>query len=470
MAEPTSFRPCDEASGDAVPPAQKAAAVQESTGDPPDRFIPIRKSDVLAALVEQGTFTTDAERQKFQAFCETLASIFHYEYFAALERLRNDYYYFNPEIAPHPTMDADALEASYEDLLQSLEAVLARANFVELPHADIDEAHRRRSILRVKVTAPLDDFRDVRFYRRGHHREQFEVRGWFGLRRRKIEVEVYDDVVLLAATKSKTAAGAPRRSRSLDRRKIPPGAVLLKCFRNIASGDLNALFPNARVVLSRKDMLFLGLPALAGGIPILLKIYATITVLFLLLGFYFGVGAAMADSDTKTALAALSGLVALGGFVARQWVKYQRQSLKYQMELTDNIYYRNVNNNAGMFDYVIGAAEEQDCKEAFLAYHFLRVAAAPPTANELEARVEAWLKATFGIDVEFEVSDALAKLARLGLIERRGERLVVLPLEAAFAELRGVWDKFFGAKIFGAKISGAKISGAKIDEASHAAE
>ncbi len=110
-------------------------------------------------------------------------------------------------------MAADALEASYEDLLQSLEVVLARANFVELPHADIDAAHRRRSILRVKVTAPLDDFRDVRFYRRGRHREQFEVRDWFGLRRRKIDVEVYDDVVLLAATKTKTATdrGRPRR-------------------------------------------------------------------------------------------------------------------------------------------------------------------------------------------------------------------------------------------------------------------
>lgn len=467
MADSTSCRPSDEASGDAVSPAQKSSAqerpVQGSTGDPPDRFIPIRKSDIVTALVEQDAFATDAERQEFRAFCETLASIFHYEYFEKLERLRSDYYYFNPEIAPHPTMDADALEASYEDLLQSLETVLERANFVELPHADIDEAHRRRSILRVKVTAPLDDFRDVRFYRRGHHREQFEVRDWFGLRRRTIEVEVYDNVVLLAATKSKAAteaatkteAGAKRRPPSLSRRKIPPGAVLLKCFRNIASGDLNALFPNARVVLSRTDMLFLGIPALAGGIPILLKIYATITVLFLLLGFYFGVGAAMTDSDTKTALAALSGLVALGGFVARQWVKYQRQSLKYQMELTDNIYYRNVNNNAGMFDYVIGAAEEQDCKEAFLAYHFLRAAAAPPTASELEARVEAWLKARFGIDVEFEVSDALAKLARLGLIERRGERLVVLPLAAAFAELRGVWDKFFGVRI---------------DEAPHAAE
>ena len=58
----------------------------------------------------------------------------------------------------------------------------------------------------------------------------------------------------------------------------------------------------------------------------------------------------------------------------RQWLKYQRQSLMYQKELTDNIYFRNVNNNAGIFDSIIGAAEEQECKEAFLAYYFLSAA------------------------------------------------------------------------------------------------
>lgn len=442
MAEPMSQRPPDdEIAADGAPVRTLPGAAE----DTPDRFIPIRKSDIVAALIEQGMLSADAERQLFHAFCTTLASIFHYEYFSTLERLRDEYYYFNPEIAPHPTMDAPELERTYEDLLRSLEAVLVRANFVALPYADIDAAHRARSVLRVKVSTPLDDFRDVRFYRRGHHTEETEVGSWFGLRKRKVTVEVYDDVVLLAATKSKAAGGTARRSATLNRRILPPGAVLLKCFRNIASGDLTALFPNARVVLSRSDMLYLGVPALAGGIPILLKIYATITVLFVLLSFYFGIGAAVTDSDTKTALAALSGLVALGGFIARQWIKYKHQSLRYQMELNDNIYYRNVNNNAGMFDYVIGAAEEQDGKEAFLAYHFLHTAAAPPTAAELEALIEAWLKTTFNIALEFDVSDALVKLERLGLLERRGERLVVLPLDRAMAELQQNWNDLLAA-------------------------
>ena len=95
----------------------------------------------------------------------------------------------------------------------------------------------------------------------------------------------------------------------------------------------------------------------------------------------------------KTAFAAMSGLVALVGFLMRQWLRYQRQSLKYQKELTDNIYFRNVNNNAGIFDYMIGAAEEQECKEAFLAYYFLRTATTAPTQAELDARIEQWLAA-----------------------------------------------------------------------------
>ncbi len=190
-----------------------------------------------------GAFADDAERETFRRLCAMLASIYHYEYFAALERLRNDYYYFNPEIAPHAALDRGSVERCYADLVQTLDTVLKEANFVELPHAEIGEAHSRRTVLRVEVKAPLDDFREVRFYRRGRHREQFEVAEWFGLRRRKIEAEVYDDVVMLAAMKPRAEIGSRRELKALERRKMRPGSVLLKCFRNVASSDLNALFP-----------------------------------------------------------------------------------------------------------------------------------------------------------------------------------------------------------------------------------
>jgi len=412
-------------------------------GETFDRFVPVRKADLVAALLQDNTFADDVERDKFRRLCQMLGSIYHYEYFATLERLRHEYYYFNPEIVPHAGVDQALIERSYADIVRSLDNVLKDANFVELPHAAIGDAHRRRTLLRVEVSAELTDFREVRFYRRGRHTEQFEVSEWFGLRRRKIEAEVYDDVVLLAAMKSEPEIASRGELRALQRRKIRPGSLLLKYFRNVATGDLNALFPNARVVMSNSDRLVLGVPALAGGIPILIKLYTTITVLFLVLGFYLGVSASVEDEDLKIALAALGGLVALGGFILRQWVKYQRQSLKYQIELTDNIYYRNVNNNAGIFDYVIGAAEEQECKRAFLCYHFLRTASPAPTADELGSRIDAWFRTTFGVDIDFKVGDALEKLDELGLIKRDGERLFVSPLDAALAALHRLWDNFF---------------------------
>jgi hypothetical protein len=295
----------------------------------------------------------------------------------------------------------------------------------------------------VSLRAPVEEFREVRFFRRGHHQETFEIPRWFGLRRRKVEAMVYDDVVLMVAMKSEAALGAKASKKRRAQRKSRAGSVLIKYFRDIASADLNALFPNVEVVMSGFDKVLLGVPALAGGVPILLNLWSTITVLFLVVGFYLGISAAVEESQLKTALAAVSGLVALGGFIMTQWVKYQRQSLKHQKELADNVYYRNINNNAGIFDYIIGAAEEQECKEAFLAYYFLSTAASPPTETELDQRIEKWLQDTFSVDIDFEVDDALAKLDRLELLRRDGDRLSVPPPADALVRLDYHWDNYF---------------------------
>jgi hypothetical protein len=78
--------------------------------------------------------------------------------------------------------------------------------------------------------------------------------------------------------------------------KVRDGAVLFKYFRHIARADLKALFPNARVVRSLFDHLTLGVPAIIGGVPILLKLASTLTVLFLVAGFYLGVSGGIGDN------------------------------------------------------------------------------------------------------------------------------------------------------------------------------
>ena len=173
------------------------------------------------------------------------------------------------------------------------------------------------------------------------------------------------------------------------------------------------------------------------------KVLSTISVLFIVLGFYLGLRAAIDDAQLSGALAAAGALAALFGFLMTQWIKYERQSLKYQKQITDNVYFNNINNNAGIFDYIIGAAEEQECKEAFLAYFFLLTAEEPLNQEQLDARVEAWLMKNFGMDIDFEVDDAVAKLERLEVLRRDGDKLSVLGFDDALARLDYRWDNFF---------------------------
>src|SRR5262249_38162213 len=217
--------------------------------DERDQFIPIRKSDILDALVDHGHLTREAERERFHQVCRILGAIYHYEYFERLEDLRRDYYYFNPELDPHARFDAAMQDRAYKELIESFTAVLKGANFVEVPREEIERTHCESALVRVSLKTPLEEFREVRFFRRGHHHESFEVRHWFGLRHETIEAMVYDDVVLLVAMKPEAAIGSKRKKRRLARRKIRPGSVLIKYFRNIGRGDLNALFPNVQVVM-----------------------------------------------------------------------------------------------------------------------------------------------------------------------------------------------------------------------------
>ncbi len=406
------------------------------------RFVPVRKADLVDALMGGlGPVAAD----KFRRFAHLIGAIYHYEHFDRLETLRNDYYYFNPDLPHQTAVDPARLTRAHDELVATLVGVLGEAGFVALAPEEIARAHKERHTLKVAIELPADGYREVRFFRRGDHRETVEVARWFGLRKREVEIDVYDHLVLMVMVKRADEIRSPQLARRLAKSRLRPGTILIKHFRDVARSDLSMLFPDVRVVLSPFDMLSLGVPALAGGIPIILKLLPTLAVLFAVAAVYLGFAGTVQDDDMKKALAALSGLVALGGFLTRQWLKYQRESLKYHKEIADNVYFRNITNNASVLETIIGAAEEQECKEALLAYYFLATAAAPLTQGELEQRIEQWLRERFTLDVTFDIGAALAKLERLGLLRREGEKLAVPPLDAALQVLDRAWSNFFPA-------------------------
>jgi len=410
-----------------------------------DRVIRVRKTDLIDGLVAEGRLDA-AGQSAFRRLARGLGAVFHYQYFEELDRLREVYFHFDPELDPAGGGPAPDLDAAYRSLSDEIVRVLTEANFVEIAHDEIMRAFTEHARVRVKIKVSVEDYRDVRMFRRGHHTETIDVPIWLGLRKRQLDVVVYDDVVLMVATRP--GGITPAEARRLARikgggQKIRSGAVLFKYFRHIARGDLESLFPNVRVVMSLTDHLTLGVPALVGGVPILLKLASTLTVLFVVAGFYLGLSGTIRDNDTEQALAALSGLFALGAFLLRQWGNFHRQSLIHQKQLTDNVYYRNINNNSGIFTYLIGEAEDQDWKEALLAYYGLLTASGPLSREALEARVEDLLARLFGVAADFEIGAALARLKSLDLVSEAGGLLSVLPLRDALARLAREWQQFF---------------------------
>ncbi|MGF1501691.1 MAG: TMEM143 family protein [Paracoccaceae bacterium] len=412
-----------------VPAARRTPPEDES----PDRgrYIPLRKREILDAVAAMPEIS-ESDRAGLCQLAQRLALLFHIDFFKDREALKDLYVRFNPD-----QPGEGAVPAAPEDrarFVETLEAALVAANFRILPAEEIHTERDAAGRVSAQVRVPRDVFDEVRFYARGRRRTPIEVRRWFGLKREQVEVRVYDHVVFLAALLSEIP---PKRLRGT---RLRAGAIYLKLFRDIPHADLETLYPNARVVMGLKDKLILGVPALMGGIPILINILPALTVLFLVIGFYLGVTGRVEGDQTKQALAAISGLGALGGFLMRQWVKYERQKLKYQKQVAENAYFNNMNNNAGFFDYLVGASEDSEVKEAFLAYAFLHLSDRPLTRPDLDARIEAWLTERFEVDVDFEIEDAVGKLERFGLMTEDADgRLTALPLPDALARADAAW-------------------------------
>jgi hypothetical protein len=181
-----------------------------------------------------------------------------------------------------------------------------------------------------------------------------------------------------------------------------------------------------------RDKLWLGVPAVVGGVPIITKLAPALFAIAILLGLRHGA------VDYASLVAALGGLIGLGIFVVRQWDKFNSRKMLFLKMVSESLYFRNIDNNDGVLTRLIDEAEEEEHKEALLAYFFLlREEALTPA--ELDEKIEAWLHETFDVEVDFEIEDALAKLVRLELAREDGDRFTVVPLDQAVAAIRSRW-------------------------------
>lgn len=395
-----------------------------SPGTRREHFIPIRKADLIRLLAEDESLT-QTEQSEFRDLCRMLEATFHFEYHDELENLKEAYASFDPDrdtivneqLKLHS--DDDGLSALFEQLVTLLE----RANFRRLDQEEIEDTLNATSDWGVRLDVDFDVFERLEVYSRGEITARKTRRSLKTLyRQEETDVPIYQRLVLIF------------RLRDHDRlaAHCDIDAVTLKIFKNIPRVDLEMLLPGTRVCMTLFDRARILLPTASGVVMTVWKIINN--------------AAAMIASGVYGLLAFLGLVGGTLGYGVKSFFGYLRTKDKYQLNLTKNLYYQNLDNNAGVLFRLLDEVEEQEFREAILGYSLLRRCAPPHgwKADELDRRAEEFLREKLEIDVDFEVDDALHKLQRLGLTtEVSAGRFKAVSIEQALIQLDRAWDAYF---------------------------
>lgn len=390
-----------------------------------EHFIPMRKADLLTKLAADGAFSGH-ERAQFLELCRRLEAAFHYEYHERLEELKNAYAPFDPDadtLAIRQLSDGER-NALTPPLFEKFVELLERANFRRLSRTELEEAVDAASDWGLNLHVDFSIFQELEVFARGDVASRRDRRRWHKLYRlESVDVPVYQRLVIIFRLHPHKRMESQNNTRT----------VYIKIFKNIPKLDLDMLLPGSRVKMSLLDQGKIWFPTLTGVSLALYKIVQ---------------GALLVAYASVYGLVALLGLVGgTVGYGIKSFFGYLRTKDKHQLNLTRSLYYQNLDNNAGVLFRLIDEAEEQEFREAVLAYYLLRQEAGEAgwTEEHLDRQAEAWLLKATSMHVDFEVDDALAKLARLGLVESLpGNRLRAVSLDSALAHLSSAWiNKLF---------------------------
>jgi Protein of unknown function (DUF3754) len=405
------------------------------------RYIPFKKVDIVEMCINDAGLSPD-DAESFRGFCRILESLFHFEFHWQLEELKGYYAPFNPD-ADTRTIHIYTPEERREfqkKLVESLSSILNAANFEKVTGTDLKEALREESLFEVRLEVDFDDFDEVIFYRRGERRRRETLVKFFGLKKKPIEFTNYDRVVIYIKFKEAEYFQIKRRKNLY----FTPGSTLIKLFQNVPKADLEMLFPNSQVRMKTIDKVLIGVPAVISGTMIVAtKLGASILLIGALIAFWLGLAKEEVKIEQRHLVALALGLATLGGFIVKQINKFKNRKIKSMKALTESLYFKNLDNNAGVLHHLIDVAEEEEFKEAVLAYYFLLTADGDLTKSQLDAAVEQWFETKHGCRIDFEIADALHKLERLELVKRDGGIIDCKSLQEAKRHLDRIWDNYF---------------------------
>ena len=407
-------------------------------------FIPLRQADIRTALVEQHALE-GADLESFQQLCDRVAAVFHVENQATLLRLEETYELLDPDsqLMMLDSLGKQTIHDVGDQMIDQVSGLLFSAHYKRLTRKEIERAISVGWQWGVKLDVDFEIFDRLEIFARGYRKVDIHRRRWQkAFLRETIELPEFTRLIMVFRVKENLDD-----KKKKSRIKLDSSFVYLKTFKNIPESDVEILLPGSKVRLTKMDRAKILLPTLSGMAITIWKISRS--ALLLTLAFSWN--------------AIFGWVVLIGGSIGyffKSIMSYFRTKNDYQSGLTKNLYLKNLDNNLGVLYRILNEAEEQEVSEVILAYTALwkhpEFQTSGARFRQLDEAVEAFIKSSVyralddgtangeyehrAADVDFEVHDALGKLARLGLatVDRMGYWKAV-PIEQAIQTIAERW-------------------------------
>ncbi len=364
-----------------------------------DHFIPVSTSGLVHKIEQSGL------SEPHLKVIHLLRQVLAYRFYQRLIALKKQYQPFNPD---RELLLDEPLEGDAKSCINELRKLLLAANYSELNQRQIEIALEKTSPYGLEISINFDHFADIALFYRGKSNKSFQVRDWkhLFLKKRTVNLLRYQRLFLLIRYKDSASK---------------PG-IHLKLFKDILRPDLEMLFPNSQVRIKTFDKLKIGITGgggTAGGL------FATISKI-------------TAAVNPWTIVIAVTGFVML---IWRQISKIFIQKTRYMATLAQNLYFHNLDNNAGAITYLVDLARQEEIKEAILAYALLN-SRKITDKNELDNACEQWFMEHFDTQIDFDVSDAVDKLMQLKILDNDQWPLKCKPPSEISQQLSQQWQTF----------------------------
>ena len=389
-----------------------------------EHFIPVRRHELVDLLCADKGLSPE-DRGAVRQLSRLVTAMYHFQYNDRLERLKQAYAPFDPDsdCTSLVKWTAEQRQQHLDDLFTEFEALMERANFRQLKQDEIAHQTDEASEWGLVMDVDFGVFERLLVYARGEGIDKRTVRRlsrfW---QKDEVRVPVWKRLAMILKL---------RPHRRLPE-KADTSSVYLRIFKNIPKADIDMLLPGARTRMSRVDKGKIGLPFLS-GIGAALWNMADDVLRFLGQGF---------ANPSLLFWGVATGAV---GYGSKSYYNYVGTKQSYHLNLTQTLYFQNLDANAGVFHRLIDEAEEQECREAILAYFFLWRFPKDPgwLPRDLDDYIELELERTADLKVDFEIGDALEKLEKLRIVEKHGAHYRALPLPTALQTLDAIWDNYF---------------------------